>query len=298
MTAAHLASRPAIGDTLFCADLVALAVILGRRFITRGDLPPANFVLVGGGLLNGIAGAAIVAFASALADWPRLYTFGMLALTQGFGLMPILGVGVFFFPRFLGVPFGSEAASLREPMPAVETPGAARGGRCRSRQRLVRSGKCGFPASCGRAAIHRCCGLHGHANGGRIEARKRSIFRSMRSRCRWMLLLGLLWPVFFSSYRVAGLHLVFIGGFMLTVLTVATRVMLGHSGQVRQCNKPLPLLHRLRRFARDRPRRTRGRRLHAERRGAQFPSYLGGSALHRGRARVGDPDGSPRVHPR
>jgi uncharacterized protein involved in response to NO len=58
----------------------------------------------------------------------------------------------------------------------------------------------------------------------------------------WLLLTGLLWPAFLPAYRVAGLHIVFIGGFMISVFAVATRVMLGHSGQLHLCRKRLPFL--------------------------------------------------------
>src|SRR5690606_29225540 len=56
----------------------------------------------------------------------------------------------------------------------------------------------------------------------------------------WMLLLGIAWQIVLPAYRVAGLHLVFIGGFMLVTLTVATRVILAHSGQAERLRKPLP----------------------------------------------------------
>ena len=98
--AAHLVSRPALGDALFCAELATLVGVLGRRFIARGDLPPPNFVLVGCGLLSGFAGAALVSLTTVFGDWPRLHYFGALMLSQGFVLLPMLGVGVFLFPRF------------------------------------------------------------------------------------------------------------------------------------------------------------------------------------------------------
>ncbi len=240
--AAHLAARPALGDALFCAELIALAVVLGRRFLARGDLPPPNFVLVGGGLPCGIAGAAIVAITSALGEGPRLYAFGMLALSQGFALLPILGVGVFLFPRFLGVPFGSELAELRLP-----TPGWTR------KALLAASVAVAVIASFAveAAGFLRLAGaLRFIAAADYVATQMPSVLKFGRApllgQCIrasvWMLLLGLLWPVLLPAYRVAGLHLVFIGGFMLTIFAVGTRVMLGHSGQLHLCKKPLPFL--------------------------------------------------------
>ena len=241
-TAAHLVSRSAFGDALFCFELVTFAVILCRRFILRGDLPPPNFVLVGGGLLNGIVGAAIVAFASALAEQPRLYSFGMLALTQGFLLLPILGVGVFLFPRLLGAPFEAELAELRELTPRWKRQAllAAAVGLLVVASFVVESG--GFLRTAGglrfiAAAGYTAMNVPLVLKLGRVS----SIGQCIRVAV-WMLLLGLLWPVFLPGFRVAGLHLVFIGGFMLTVFAVATRVILGHSGHGHLCQNRLPFL--------------------------------------------------------
>jgi uncharacterized protein involved in response to NO len=41
---------------------------------------------------------------------------------------------------------------------------------------------------------------------------------------------------------VAGLHLVFIGGFTLITFTVATRVVLGHSGHAEVLSQRMPFL--------------------------------------------------------
>ena len=57
-----------------------------------------------------------------------------------------------------------------------------------------------------------------------------------------LLLLGLLFPVLWPGQRVAGLHVIFIGGFSLVTFTVATRVVLGHSGQGHFFGQPLPFL--------------------------------------------------------
>jgi hypothetical protein len=57
-----------------------------------------------------------------------------------------------------------------------------------------------------------------------------------------LLLLGVLFPVIWPMQRVAGLHIVFIGGFTLITFTVATRVVLGHSGKGHLVMQPLPFL--------------------------------------------------------
>lgn len=54
--------------------------------------------------------------------------------------------------------------------------------------------------------------------------------------------LGLVFPAFWPAQRVAAAHVVFIGGFSLITLTVATRVVLGHNGHSHLFTTPLPFL--------------------------------------------------------
>ena len=241
-SAAHLAGHSTVGDALFCAELVAVTIMLGRRFIARVDLPPPNFLLVGCGLLCGIAGAAIVAFATALAEWPRLYTFGMLAFTQGLVLLPILGVGVFLFPRFLSVPFGAELGHLRQLTPGWKHQAFLAAAVAAVIVASFAVESAGFFRTAG-AVRFLSVGGYTATNVPSVLKLGRVVSIGLCIRAAvWMLLLGLLWPVFLPGYRVAGLHLVFIGGFMLTVFAVATRVILGHSGEGDLCKKRLPFL--------------------------------------------------------
>jgi uncharacterized protein involved in response to NO len=56
------------------------------------------------------------------------------------------------------------------------------------------------------------------------------------------LIAGLLFPLFWPAQRIAGLHIVFLGGFSLITFTVATRVVLGHSGHEELFEARLPSL--------------------------------------------------------
>ncbi len=238
----HLAGQTLPGDALFLGLLLCFLSSLGVRFVTGKELPPPNFVLVAAGLLSALIGTALVVFCYGSPTLGRLYLFGGLLLNQGFVLFPVLGVGVFLFPRFLGMPFGPELAEMRKPTPwwirkaliaasvallivasfAWETFGYVReAGALRflvaslyigtQMPAVLKFGPCPFLGRCVRAST-------------------------------WLLLAGLLWPVLLPAYRIAGLHLLFIGGFMLVTFTVATRVMLGHSGQSHLFKRPLPFL--------------------------------------------------------
>jgi uncharacterized protein involved in response to NO len=239
---AHLTGHLAVGDALFIVVIVLLAIALGRRLSSRGELPPPTFVLVGFGLLNGFAGAAMAACAMQFPNLPSNYLFGVLALSQGFVLLPVLGVGSFLFPRFIGVPHDDDSADSRIPTPgwkrraciamvtavvitgsfAVESAGFVRAGGVSRFVAVLLYASMQMPAvlKVGRAPfLGQCIRL-----------------------ANWTLLIGLLWPVVLPTHRAAGLHVVFIGGFMLIVFAVATRVILGHSGQVHLCEKPLSFM--------------------------------------------------------
>ncbi len=239
---AHLSARLPLGDALFFGVLLALVLILSRRFRARDDLPPPNFVLVGAGLFCGLLGAALVAITSFLGVSPRLFTFGLLTLSQGFVLLPILGAGVFLFPRFLGLPVDTELAELREPSLRWKSKAWLGAGVAAAIVLSFAVEAAGWLRSagslrCAAAVVYGVTQMSAVLKFGRGPVLGQCIRAAL-----WMLLLGLLWPVFLPAYRVAGLHLVFIGGFMLTVLAVSTRVMLGHSGQLILCKRPLPFL--------------------------------------------------------
>jgi uncharacterized protein involved in response to NO len=57
-----------------------------------------------------------------------------------------------------------------------------------------------------------------------------------------LLIVGLFLPAALPAYRLANLHLTFIGGFSIIVFTVSTRVILGHSGQGHLFQRRLPFL--------------------------------------------------------
>ena len=59
---------------------------------------------------------------------------------------------------------------------------------------------------------------------------------------RCLLVFALFFPAILPAYRVANMHLAFIGGFTIILFTVSTRVILGHSGQTHLFRKRLRFL--------------------------------------------------------
>ena len=57
-----------------------------------------------------------------------------------------------------------------------------------------------------------------------------------------LLVAGLLLPAALPGYRLANLHLTFIGGFSIILFTVSTRVIIGHAGQSHLFRKRLRFL--------------------------------------------------------
>jgi uncharacterized protein involved in response to NO len=228
---AHAFARTAVGDALFLLLLGALVVSLGLRLLRRQDVPPPGFVLVGLAFLCGAAGTALALLQDRLEDqffW--LYLRPLLQF-HGFILLPILGVGGFFLPRFFGLPNRHDFPESRTPPPGwirqalwalvvgaailvtfvIEAKGMARVGS--ALRFLVSAGY-----------------LYWQVPFFRSRVRNASLALALR--IAFLLLpAGFLAVALFPMYRVALLHLTLIGGFSVLTLCVATRVVFGHSGQ-------------------------------------------------------------------
>ncbi len=232
----HLANRHTLGDALFLGELLVFAAMFAVRFLKRADLPPPAFVLVPLGFLAGISGAALL-----VVQTPESYQLGSRLLFEGFFLLPMLGIGTFLFPRFLGLPIPAAFPDSRTPPPGWWRAAAG-------------------PALCGllilatypmetagsaSAAIFARCAVavafllprvpvwNAQAGAGVVRPLRVAIV---------LLCLGLLLTALFPRHRIAMLHVLFIGGFGLTAMLVATRVMFGHSGCGQQLKKRVPFI--------------------------------------------------------
>lgn len=238
--ASHLSEQYWLGDLFFLSLLLVYAVFLGRRFFKAKNLPPPGFVLVGFGFLCAIAGTACLLAGEVGLGSSRWTFFGGTLLNELWVLFLILGVGSFLLPRILKI--SPQSFGLNAPP--------------NWRKRALRAGAAGM-------AILLLCLLDVYADLPRLTALARflvaagyvisqiGLHRSQApkvtiTRCLYLAmllaLLGLLFPAAWPLQRVAGLHVVFIGGFGLMTLTVATRVVLGHSGFDSMFFKKLPFL--------------------------------------------------------
>ncbi len=223
---AHLGGAHRTGDVGFLLCLLVFMTALVKRFRQRKDSPPPNFVLVALGLISGVVGAGLVAYAET-AQYSRTYQFGSALLNECFVLLPILGVAPFFIGRLLDLPSSNLPESRAFP-PEWRRAAA-------------------FAALIGALTIASFwIDILGWPDIGgwlRVGALSLYVGRLMPFRGGTFLanslrmgivaiLVGFAviaaWPI----YRLAGLHIVFITGFNFIAFTVAIRVVFGHSGKL------------------------------------------------------------------
>jgi len=237
----HVLQRQTAGDILFLVLLLFFVSIMAKRAGARNDLPPPQLVLVLFGLINAIAGIFLITAAKSLTNGSFANRLGSLMLNEGFVLFPILGVGAFFFPKLLG---GAEpepsdvriaitlwvkraaiaaltgvviwSSFVLEAIGWIRTAGLLRG--LTTVTYFVSQGHL-LEEPSGPPFLARCFRL------GAL-----------------LLVAGLFLPVALPGYRLASLHLAFIGGFSVILFTVSTRVIVGHTGQSHLFRKRLRFL--------------------------------------------------------
>jgi uncharacterized protein involved in response to NO len=239
----HIGHQLLLGDIAFVVLLLFFGGCLLCRVRHATDLPPPGFVLVGLGYLTGLSGTLL--WIGGMKGWVSgsAMMLGGLWLNQAFVLLLILGVGTFLLPRFLAIqgirPLDEERTASRawilralaagcvgiamlvsywlEAGYAMVTPAA-----------LVRGGA---------VVIYLLCmvPIFRTSNPGRTVPLAVNI-------ALVSVVLGLAFPLFWPGQRIAGLHVVFLAGFSLITFTVATRVVLGHSGNGHLFRTRLPIL--------------------------------------------------------
>lgn len=239
--AANFGGFFATGDLLFFLLLTSFAVVLGRRFLGSNELPPPNFVLVGLGIASGWAGSAMLLLAHFNAVFAPLYLLGTHLVNEAFILLPLLGVGVFLFPRFLGTqPASGAMLDAWSPLWAGKAKLAAITAVLVISSYVVELYI--LPIAGGL--------LRATAATAYLMTQAPALFRLNRVPILgwcvrvgvWSMLIGLAAMGIFPAHRVAGLHTVVIGGYSLITFTVGTRVILGHSGQSHLFATKLPFL--------------------------------------------------------
>jgi hypothetical protein len=214
---------------LFLALILGFTLALGVRFVFfRKELPPPPLLLAATGLICGIAGTFLWLNPQWLLTAEMRRLAGLL-LYQGFLLGPVMGVGIFLFPRLLGNAFG-------EPEPGLET---RRSWRNMSLTALVLVTSFGVEvwvdANTGlllRAAAFVFALTNVKWLPKTSSPKVGTLANALRFWCLPLALAGLIGPVFFYSRHIAVDHLLFVSGFGLLCLIAGSRVLFGHSGRV------------------------------------------------------------------
>jgi uncharacterized protein involved in response to NO len=224
----HLKLMVREGDICFAAMLVLLLGCLAVRLIgCRRESPPPQMVLVLTGLVCGITGVFLWMSPNWMSDSEN-QRLASLLLYQGLLLPPVLGIGSFIFPRILGGEFG--------------IPGSGRD----AKVKLIRAAATGLlivvsflVEACGHVAaggILRSVVVSAYlVTEAGLKPRNPGIHGSLATGLYWataMSVAGISAAAVWNDRHVAWEHLLFIGGFGLLMLVVASRVVFGHSGQI------------------------------------------------------------------
>jgi uncharacterized protein involved in response to NO len=228
---AFIFNQVIIGDALFGLATAALLFKASRAYCARTDMPPPGFPLAALGLISACVGSILLALSPAIWANATAYALGKILLFQGFTMLPIIGVGAFFFPKIIG---GQNKHDFDETMqPNAEW---------KRRFRHSIFAAIGFAAS---VVIE----LSGHLTTAYI-LRTLTLAAYVLTQLPWMefrrkermhglqlifalgtIAIGLLGAAFFPSYKVAWLHAYFFVGLTGTIFLVSIRVVFGHSGR-------------------------------------------------------------------
>jgi hypothetical protein len=205
------------------------------RFVRRRNPPPATFPLVGLGLLAGAFGGVInIGVAWGVVD-PELHLLGKRSLTEGMVLLLVLGVGGFLAPRLLGL---AQIPDFQKIGTLSNRPGLSRLERHQpavfllSGLILISTLPAEYAFFVGAATYVRAT-VATAIIAITIRPWHLPAVRTTLAWCVWLSFLFLtigLWTTVASAYRVDFLHIVFIGGFTLLILSVGMRVTLSHGG--------------------------------------------------------------------
>jgi len=235
----HFGGCHRAGDLLFLILLGSFIAFIGKRFIAARGFPPPGFILVGFGFACAVAGAGGILLGQMGLGPAWAGPLSTSLLNEAWVLMLILGVGSFLFPRFLQI------------RPAPLAPGPVPGWK-KQTTRAVATGTALVLLYALDAWLHvpRVTALARFGIATAYLVYQIGIHRSGTTNTVTRLvhasvvlaLMGLAFPFIWPLQRVAGAHFVFIGGFALITLTVATRVIFGHSGLGMRAAGKLPFL--------------------------------------------------------
>ena len=226
ITAAALGQRWVLAQLTYAALFLLLLQFAVRRFVghTAGRRPPASFVLVPIAVAHGLAGAMLIVVSTRPGAPAWAIGLGRLFVEQGVFLCLAVGIGSLVLPLMAGTPPPADLGSS----PAERWKIAAYAGLgatiCAS-MILEASGWMRLGPLLRALVVALGLGVGGGAwrSPGKPGLHRRLVWLSV-----WLMPIGLVGAGLFPDFRVAALHVLFIGGFSLLGFNVATHVALSH----------------------------------------------------------------------
>lgn len=237
---AHLLNHQRTGDALFAMMLLTFISSIVRRVRSSCNRPNPSMVLAGMGILSGLAGAIWLAtheITYVAGGVAHSYLFAEKLLYQAFILLPLLGVGSFIFKMIL--------ASKKKPQKFSNKQWNLKAFHCfltgaflvvsywfevighMKMMSLLRFSIAFLWISSESGWLSK-----GASNGVMAYSLKAGIACLMLSLIAPVIYGQETWfPVFPEFQRIGLDHILYIGGFGLITLVVASRVIYGHSGQ-------------------------------------------------------------------
>lgn len=236
----HIIGHTRTGDGLFAAMLLTMLVLTLIRVIVGNVVPPPGMVLAAMGMVCALAGSGWLAAFGFTGDLV-LTIFSQRLLYQSFILLPLLGIGAYFFPMILGT---NNKHGL------LSGPKMSRGWKMKAAE----AGMIGILIilTYWIEAQMKASGIGNGADKTRLMSLLRFVICAVwiTKESGWLLrnnakgvmtwalragivclLAGLLLTTIIQQHRIALDHTIYLGGFGLIIMTVATRVIYGHSGQ-------------------------------------------------------------------
>jgi uncharacterized protein involved in response to NO len=217
--------------------LASLVVFAARRFASRrlAVAPPTEFLWVPLGATFGILGAFLTMWGMRGSAPAWIVAMARPLTHQGFLLAVVVGIAGFMAPRLFGreMPLSLQTRRIRRRRVAVHLLSAG--------AMLVSFALEGLgwirPAYLLRAAV--VTAMWEWSVSLRHPPRVTALYARLLWVALWLVVAGLwgagLWP----RYRIAMLHVTFVGGFSLMAFAVGTMVCLSHAGESQRLQRPV-----------------------------------------------------------
>jgi uncharacterized protein involved in response to NO len=227
-----------LAQVAFLCALAALGTAMAASLVRRTKPLVGPFALVGFGLAHAVAGSSLILGSGFGERSAVLYSVGRQMVQLGFLLCAVIGVTGKLAPFLMGYfeqePPETAAAKIRQGSPALVIhllTGLTIAASFVIEPRLPRTA---LFVRAGVVTVH----MFLFARAFRAPAR-RETYRVFFTVSTWMVATGLWIEALFPAYRVAALHITFIGGFSLMIFSFGSLVVFSHSAQAAAISGPM-----------------------------------------------------------